>query len=80
VTSASELWGFGAARDASRRLAPLYREAAAQAGATFLDAGGLVRVDPADGVHLAATAHGVLGAAIAAEVERLLDEPSGRAR
>jgi len=80
ATAAAELWGFGAARESSRRLAPLYREAAAQAGAAFLDAGALVTVDPADGVHLAAAAHGVLGAAIAGEVERLLDEPSGRSR
>lgn len=77
ATIAAELWGFGAARDASRRLAPLYREAAAQAGAAFLDAGALVAVDPADGVHLDAGAHRVLGEAIAVEVRRLLDEGAG---
>lgn len=73
VTAASELWGFGAARAASRELAPLYREAAAQSGAAFLDAGSLVAVDASDGVHLDAAAHERLGRAIAAEVVRLLD-------
>jgi lysophospholipase L1-like esterase len=77
VTIAAELWGFGAAREASRRLAPLYREAAAQARAAFLDAGALVAVDPADGVHLDAAAHRALGDAIATEVGRLLDGAAG---
>lgn len=77
TTIAAELWGFGAARETSRRLAPLYREVATQSGAAFLDAGALVAVDPADGVHLGAAAHRVLGEAIAAEVLRLLDEATG---
>jgi len=72
LTSASELWGFEAALETSRRLGPLYRESAAQSGAAFLDAGTLVEADPADGVHLDADAHATLGRAIAAEVERLL--------
>ncbi|MCU0478062.1 MAG: SGNH/GDSL hydrolase family protein [Chloroflexi bacterium] len=71
-TLAAELWGFGAAREASRRLAPLYREAATQSGAAFLDAATLVEVDPADGVHLDAKAHDTLGRAVAAAVAPLL--------
>ena len=49
----------GDVRAARRRY---YREVAAQTGAAFLDAGALVAIDPADGVHLDAAAHGVLGA------------------
>jgi lysophospholipase L1-like esterase len=73
ATAAAELWGFGAAREASRRLAPHYREAAAQAGAAFLDAGAIVEVDPADGVHLDAAGHAALGRAIAGAVRRQLE-------
>lgn len=76
---ASELWGFGAGRDTSTRLAPLYREAARQSGAAFLDAGELVTVDPRDGVHLDAAAHGTLGRAIAEAVAALLPGPSATA-
>jgi len=79
-TITSELWGFGTARETSARLAPLYREAAAQSGAAFLDAGALVETDPADGVHLAPAAHAVLGRAVAAAVEDLLHGVSGEAR
>ena len=75
LTIASELWGFGAARETSARLAPYYREVAAQTGAAFLDAGALVATDPSDGVHLDAAAHGVLGAAIAEAVAGLLPGP-----
>lgn len=76
LTIASELWGFGAARETSARLAPYYREVAAQAGAAFLDAGALVTTDPVDGVHLDAAAHGVLGVAIAEAIDRLLSGPA----
>jgi len=78
-TVSSELWGFGAARETSRLLAPLYREAAAQSGASFLDAGALVEADPGDGVHLDSAAHAALGRAIAEVVGDLLrgsDVPS----
>jgi lysophospholipase L1-like esterase len=72
LTIASELWGFGSGRETSTRLAPLYREVAAQSGAAFLDAGALVAADPSDGVHLDAAAHAVLGRAVAAVVAGLL--------
>ena len=75
LTVASELWGFGAARETSARLASYYREVAARSGAAFLDAGALVATDPSDGVHLDAAAHGVLGAAIAAAAAGLLPVP-----
>jgi lysophospholipase L1-like esterase len=74
-TSASELWGFEAALETSRRLGPLYRESAAQSGAAFLDAGTLVEADPADGVHLDALAHATLGRSIASAVGSLLFGP-----
>ncbi len=76
LTITSELWGFGAAHEASRRLAPFYREVAAQAGAAFLDAGALVEVDPSDGVHLGAAAHARLGRALAGVVAQLLPGPA----
>lgn len=75
LTVASELWGFGAALETSRRLAGLYREVAARSGAAFLDAGAIVEVDAADGVHLDAAAHAALGRAIAAAVGELLPPP-----
>ncbi|MBL9059671.1 MAG: hydrolase [Mangrovicoccus sp.] len=53
----------GAAK--SRRLAPLIAEVAARHGCGFLDAGRHVAVDPGDGVHLSAEAHGALAAAMA---------------
>jgi len=80
LTIASELWGFGAARETSARLAPYYREVAAQAGVAFLDAGVLVTTDPSDGVHLDAAAHGVLGRAIAEAVAGLLPGPGSGPR
>lgn len=40
-------------------------------GAAFLDAGAHVAVDPADGVHLSAKSHGVLGRAVADKVREL---------
>ncbi len=71
-TIAAELWGFGAARETSRQLGRLYREAASQWDLAFLDAAGIVEADPADGVHLDAAAHATLGRAVAGAVDRLL--------
>jgi lysophospholipase L1-like esterase len=76
LTIASELWGFGAGRETSARLARFYQEAAAQSGVAFLDAGALVAPDPSDGVHLDAAAHAILGRAIAEAVGDLLARPS----
>ena len=80
LTITSELWGFAAGKETSARLAPFYREVAAQSGAAFLDAGALVATDPSDGVHLDAGAHGVLGRAVAAAVAGLLPGSSAPAR
>jgi len=68
VTAASELWGFGAARDESLKLARLYRLAAEERGIGFLDAGSVAAISQLDGVHLDAAAHAVLGAAMAEAV------------
>jgi hypothetical protein len=42
------------------------------AGVAFLDASTLVAADPADGVHLVAADHGLLGAAIGRSIGELL--------
>ena len=72
LTDRSELWGFGEARLTSEALPRLYRNVAELKGVPFLDAAALVGADPADGVHLGAEAHAVLGHAIAVEARRLL--------
>ncbi len=56
----------GAAK--SRALAPLYRAVALRHGASFLDAGAVIRVSPVDGVHFEADQHHLLGAAVAAAI------------
>jgi lysophospholipase L1-like esterase len=73
LTDRSELWGFGQARLQSEALPRLYRNVADMKGVAFLDAAALVGADPADGVHLGAEAHAVLGHAVAAEARRLLE-------
>ena len=65
---AGEFFG-GAAR--ARALAPLYRDLAQARGVGFLDAGGLIRVSPLDGIHYDAAAHGVLGLAVAEAIRAL---------
>ncbi len=72
VTAIAAVWGFGEALAASAHLAPHYRTVAAELGCSFLDADALVAVHPADGVHIDAAGHAVLGRAIAAEVRVLL--------
>lgn len=74
VTERSEVWGFGAARETSQQLPRLYRAVAELRGVAFLDASALVEGDPADGVHLNADAHGILGRAVATVVRGLLVE------
>ena len=76
VTVHSELWGFGASRDESRRLAALYRLVAEDRGVGFLDAGSVAEVSPLDGVHLDATAHAALGVAMADAVRTELARPA----
>jgi lysophospholipase L1-like esterase len=64
----AEMWGFGAAREESQRLAQFYRLVADDAGVGFFDAGSVATVSPLDGVHLDEAAHGALGAALAEAV------------
>lgn len=64
----SELWGFGASRAESERLAGFYRLVAEDHGVGFLDAGSVATVSPLDGVHLDEAAHAALGAAMAEAV------------
>jgi lysophospholipase L1-like esterase len=71
-TDRSELWGLGEARRKAEELPRLFRTAAELKGVPFLDAAALVGADPADGVHLGAEAHAILGHAIAVEARRLL--------
>jgi lysophospholipase L1-like esterase len=67
-----DAWGFGAARATSERLPAAYRQVAEMKGVAFLDASALVAGDPADGVHLSAADHLVLGRAMARAVRDLL--------
>ncbi len=67
-----ELWGFAGANERNAALPRLYRAAALNAGAAFLDASAIVTADPADGIHLAADAHRALARAIAGAVRPLL--------
>ena len=78
LTDASELWGLGAAREESEKLARLYRESARQDEVAFFDAGSVAAVSPDDGVHLDAAAHASLGQAMAAEVRAALADDGGR--
>jgi hypothetical protein len=72
TTDHSEIWGFGAARAVSDQLPSLYHTVAEMKCVAFLDAAALVGGDPADGVHLNAVDHGILGRAIGAAVRDLL--------
>jgi lysophospholipase L1-like esterase len=68
LTPHSEMWGFGAAIEESKRLAPMYGLMAAGKGVGFLDAGSVTQVSPLDGVHLDEAAHAALGTAMAGAV------------
>jgi lysophospholipase L1-like esterase len=63
------MFAGGAAK--SRAFAAEYAAAAAHAGIAFFDAGSVIAVDPVDGIHYDAAAHGHLARALAAEVARL---------
>jgi lysophospholipase L1-like esterase len=62
---------FDGAEGKARQMARLYQWQADRYGATFFDAGTVAKVSPVDGVHLEVDQHRALGAAIAAEVEKL---------
>jgi lysophospholipase L1-like esterase len=65
TTLHSEMWGFGASRSESQRLAAFYRIVAADHDVGYFDAGSVAEVSPLDGVHLDEAAHAALGAAMA---------------
>jgi lysophospholipase L1-like esterase len=71
-----ELWGFRGREGIARELPRLYRQAAAQRGVAFLDASALVAGDPADGIHLSAESHEILGRAVASSVRGMLGSAS----
>jgi lysophospholipase L1-like esterase len=73
ATERSEIWGFGAAVENSRRLASMYRVVAEEKGVAYLDAGSVASVSPLDGVHLDAPAHAAVGRAMAEAVRAALD-------
>lgn len=62
---------FAGGVEKSQALPPLYQAVARRHGADFLDAGTLVEVSPADGIHYETDAHRILGEAIAARVQAL---------
>jgi lysophospholipase L1-like esterase len=68
VTAHSEMWGFGASRVESQRLAGMYRLVAEGRGVGFFDAGSVAQVSPLDGVHLDPAGHAALGSAMAEAV------------
>ena len=74
VTEHGELWGFGEARETSRRLAHFYALVAEDHGVGFFDAGSVATVHPDDGVHLDAEGCASLGAAMAERVRAQLDD------
>jgi lysophospholipase L1-like esterase len=63
---------FRGGAEKSRELAARFRERAALLGCPVFDAGSVVTTSDIDGVHWAADQHARLGAALAAEVRRLL--------
>ena len=65
---------YEGSREKGLALPPLYRAAAAYAGAAFLDAGEVITTDGVDGVHLTEQSNTDLGAAVAREVQGLLTD------
>ena len=59
---------FAGGADKSRALAPRMRDEAARRGAGFTDLAGVATVDPTDGIHMTAEAHGAIGAHMAGAI------------
>ncbi|MFN8622368.1 MAG: SGNH/GDSL hydrolase family protein [Chloroflexota bacterium] len=72
TTAKSAYWGFERAQATSMELADHYRMAASLKGVDFLDARDHAEASPLDGVHLDEGSHARLGAAVAAQVRRIL--------
>lgn len=64
---------FAGAIAESRKLAPLYKQLAADAGCAFFDAGSVARTTPLDGIHLDAENTRAIGEALASVARELLD-------
>lgn len=62
---------FRGGAEKSRQLGRLYSGIAERLGVAFLDAEALIRVDPAEGIHLDADQHRILGRAVAERVRML---------
>lgn len=67
----SEMFAGGEAKSA--QLAMYYQRVAENYACAFLDAGKLIRVSLADGIHYEAEAHHVLGAAVANKVREIFE-------
>ena len=63
---------FEGAEARCKELAQVTERFALEQGATFLDAGSVISVDPADGVHWSAQSHALLGKAVAVKVQEVL--------
>jgi lysophospholipase L1-like esterase len=74
ASDVANLWGFADAEAASREVAKLFRVAAEQEGAQFLDGGSVASVDPAEGVHLTAPSHEALARGVAARIGEWFQE------
>lgn len=75
TTERSEVWGFGAAIETSRRLSPMYRVVAEGRAAAFLDAGSVTEASPIDGVHLDPAGHAAIGRAVAGSIRAVFEAP-----
>ena len=62
---------FAGVETRAQGLAAQIERFATEAGAQFMDAGAIIAVDPADGIHFGPAAHAALGAAIAAKVQEI---------
>jgi lysophospholipase L1-like esterase len=62
---------FGESVALSKKLAPFYRELAAESGAAFLEAGTVIQTSSADGIHLEPEDHRKLAEAVAAIIKDL---------
>ncbi len=70
LTDLADMFEGGAEK--SRLLGSLYRQAAAEYGCAFLDAGSMIHSSDLDGIHLEEKEHRALGEAVARDVKKIL--------
>ena len=63
---------FAGGAEKSRKLARYFQAVAKRNGVAFFDAGSVGEVDPVDGLHLTAEAHGAIGEAIATTITEIM--------